>query len=170
MNYKFDNLNDKIPPGRKSTPNQKIIYRAQTQKRLQHRALIRRVTHSLYVLHVLPTCSRPHDAEIIDNKLKPRQNKGARMERSKSQKYDLFDHFTYFFLFFHSVQIKNELALPFMRREYLCDDKTPTSIKFNIFITFLFEHYASFVKSLKFLSEMLEQKAGICQQNCDEWQ
>lgn len=30
-----------------------------------------------------------------------------------------------------------------MRQEYLCDDKTPTSFKFNIFITFLFEHYVA---------------------------
>jgi hypothetical protein len=79
MNYKFDNLNDKIPRGRKiHSKLENYLPSANTEKRLQRRALIRRVTHSDYVLRVLPTCSRPHDAEIIDNKLKPRQKKGSK--------------------------------------------------------------------------------------------
>jgi transcriptional regulator of NAD metabolism len=82
MNYKFDNLNDKIPRGRKIHSKLEIIYRKQTEKeskssrrRLQHHALIRRVTHSHYVIPLLAAWSRPHDAEIIDNKLRPRQKK-----------------------------------------------------------------------------------------------
>lgn len=72
MNYKFDNLNDKIPRGQAihfKLENYLFTERANRRRRkLQHRAMIRRVTHShVYCLRA-PNGICPYDAEIIDNR------------------------------------------------------------------------------------------------------
>lgn len=126
MNYKFDNLNDKIPRGREIHSKLENYLPRTNSERLQHHALIRRVTHSCYVIRIHAARSRPHDAEIIDNKLKPRQKKRHRMERSKSRKYDLLDHFTQYFLFFDSPFCANKKA---NQLYLLCDKNIYATIK-----------------------------------------
>ena len=69
-------------------------------------------------------------AELIDDhwNVKEEKRKEKYKQRSKSQKYDLLDHFMKSLSFSPHVRTmllllykQSELTLPFMRQEYLCD-------------------------------------------------
>lgn len=150
MNYKFDNLNDKIPGGQKIHSKPKnYLPRANTAKARGFSTTAddkEGRTFTCVAAYVIAQKSTWSDVEIIDKTESETQakrdlNHKNMIYQTISRSIACFYHLRVGFFGFSTVQIKSELALPFMRQEYLCDDKAPTSIKFNIFITFLFEHY-----------------------------